>query len=84
MTDYTKQIDNMALKPDDYAWICEDIQEQINNEEFNGLYTYADTDEFIASLSKAERLDLLSQLQDRLIVWLKANYKKAKRKKWEI
>jgi hypothetical protein len=56
MIDYTKQIDDMALKPDDYVWLCEDIQEQINYEEFNGIYT----DEFINSLSKAERLDLLS------------------------
>jgi hypothetical protein len=79
--DYTKQIDEMQLKPDDYVWICEDIQEQINEEEFNGIYTYADTDEFITRLSKEERLNLLSQMQDRLIAWLKDNLKKAKRKK---
>jgi hypothetical protein len=80
-TDYTKQIDEMQLKPDDYVWICEDIQGQINEEEFNGIYTYADTDEFITRLSKEERLNLLIQLQDRLIAWLKGNLKKAKRKK---
>ena len=82
MTDYTKQIDEMYISLDDYLHLCKEIQEQINDEEsFNGLNTYADTDEFIASLNKSERLDLLSQLQNRLIVWLKANYKKAKRKK---
>jgi hypothetical protein len=81
MIDYKQQIDNMGLKPDDYVWLCEDIQEQINSDEFNGLYTYADTDEFINSLSKEERLNLLSQLQDRLIAWLRDNLKKAKRKK---
>lgn len=80
-TDYTKQIDEMQLKPDEYVDLCEDIQEQINEDEFNGIYTYADTDDLISSLSKEERLNLLSQLQDRLIVWLKENYKKAKRKK---
>jgi hypothetical protein len=57
-TDYTKQIDEMKLKPDDYVWLCEDIQEQINSDEFNGLYTYADTDEFINSLSKVLALML--------------------------
>jgi hypothetical protein len=79
--DYTRQIDEMKLKPDDYVCLCEDIQEQINEEEFNGVYTYADTDEFITRLSKEERLNLLSQLQNRLIAWLKTNLKKAKRKK---
>lgn len=82
MNDYTKQIDDMCLTLDDYVHLCREIQEQINDvESFNGLNTYADTDEFIASLNKAERLDLLKQLQDRLIDWLKENYKKSRRKK---
>lgn len=81
MIDYKQQIDNMCLKPDDYVCLCEDIQEQINDDEFNGTYTYADTDEFITCLSKEERLNLLSQLQNRLVDWLKGNLKKAKRKK---
>lgn len=80
--DYTKQIDDMGLKLDDYVGLCLEIQEQINDiDQFIGTYTYSDTDDFIGSLSKEERLNLLNQLQNRLIVWLKNNFKKAKRKK---
>lgn len=80
--DYTKQIDDMGLKLDDYVGLCLEIQEQINDiDQFIGTYTYSDTDDFIGSLSKEERLNLLNQLQNRLIVWLKTNFKKAKRKK---
>lgn len=78
--DYTKQIDSMNVKLDELLNLCLEIQEQINEDEFNGLWTYADTDEFITLLSKAERLQLLNQLQDRIKNWLKDNLKKAKKK----
>jgi hypothetical protein len=78
--DYTKQIDDMNVKLDELLNLCLEIQEQLDEDEFNGLWTYADTDEFITSLDKAQRLDLLSQLQNRVIVWLKGNFAKAKKK----
>lgn len=78
--DYTKEIDGMNVKLDELLDLCLEIQEQVNEEEFNGLWTYADTDEFITLLTPNERLVLLSQLQERAIVWLKGNLSKAKKK----
>ncbi len=67
------------FKPDESLWLLQEIQEQIKEEEFNGLYTYADVDHAITRLSASDRLQLLKILEDYITVWIKGNYDKAKK-----
>ena len=67
------------FKPDESLWLLQEIQEQIKEEEFNGLYTYADVDNAITGLSTTDRLSLLKILEDYITVWIKGNYDKAKK-----
>lgn len=67
------------FKPDESLWLLQEIQEQIQAEEFNGLYTYADVDDAITGLSATDRLSLLKILEGYITVWIKGNYAKAKK-----